>query len=159
MADAWEEAKSSNFPEDWENNYPVYHNPQTFIPTLATGYPKTYPVIGTLTRRSKGEITAFPEMGTIDIARLVAYETATRVGPAAAIAVGGFLKSLKRHYIKPNDVVMINIGEGIRRAPEFMNELIYTTSRVRSVNNCRTMDRSEFGKQIWKAIHRIQNSF
>jgi len=158
MADAWEKAKSSGFPEDWENTYPVYHNPKTFIPTLATGYPRTYPVISTLTRKSKGEITAFPEMDTINIARLVAYETATRIGPAAAIAVGGFLKSLKQRYIKQNDIVMINVGEGIRRAPEFMKKLIYTTSTVKSVKNCHTVDRTEFGKRIWKSIKKLQNS-
>jgi threonine synthase len=156
MADAWENAKANGFPKNWENTFPVYHNPETFIPTLATGYPKTYPVIGTLTRQSKGEIMAFPEMDTVKVARLVAYEKATRIGPAAAIAVGGFLKSLKHGHIKQNDVVMINIGEGIRRAPEFMNELIYTTSQAKSVKNCHPVDRAEFGQQIWRSINKMQ---
>jgi threonine synthase len=155
MADAWAEAKSKGFPKDWELSYPIYRNPNTCIPTLATGYPKTYPEIAKLTRESGGEIMAFPEFETPDMARWVAYETAVRIGPSAAIAMGGFLKALKNGYLKNGDVVLINIGEGIRRSPEFMNELIYQTSIVRSLADCRLARRTKYGNQIRDAIHRI----
>ncbi len=40
-----------------------------------------------------------------------------RIGPAAAIGLGGFFEALKRGLLRNGDRVLINIGEGIRRAP------------------------------------------
>jgi threonine synthase len=156
MADAWAEAKAGGFPEGWEKSYPIYHNPQTIIPTLATGYPKTYPVISRLTYDSGGEIISFPESKAVEMTRLVAFESATRIGPAAAIPVGGFFKSLKHRHIKNGDVVVLNIGEGIRRAPSFMEKLVYTTTTVKSLKNCKTVNRERFGEQVWNNIHKLQ---
>ena len=156
MADAWKNAKARGFPNGWEQEYPIYHNPETIIPTLATGYPKTYPVIGKLVRQSGGEIIDFNELELIDVARLVAFETSVRMGPAAAIAVGGFLKALKFGTIKDGDVVLINIGEGMRRSPEFMERLIYTTTdHVKSIRNCSLFDRQKVRQKLWKRISSI----
>ncbi|MGD2295580.1 MAG: pyridoxal-phosphate dependent enzyme [Candidatus Aminicenantes bacterium] len=152
MADAWAKAKKNGFPEGWEKSYPIYHNPETIIPTLATGYPKTYPEISKLVRESGGEINAFPEVDTIAVTRLVAYESAVRIGPAAAIAVGGFFKSLTDGLFVDGDVVMINIGEGIRRAPGFMSKLIYETTIVDKLEDCVMMDRGKYRKKLWDDI-------
>jgi threonine synthase len=150
MADAWSEAKKKKFPDGWEKSYPIYHDPETIIPTLATGYPKTYPFVSKLVYESGGEINDFPEVDTIPVARLVAYESAVRIGPAAAIAVGGFFRSLSDGHLKDGDVVIINVGEGIRRAPGFMSKLIYETTRVNTLDDCRLMDREKYRKKLWE---------
>jgi len=155
MADAWATAKAEGFPEGWENSFPIYTNPETMIPTLATGYPTTYPVLSKLVRESGGEIVAFPEQEAIAVARLVAYESAVRMGPAAAVAVGGFFVSLKNGSIRDGDIVMINCGEGMRRSPSFMEKLIYTGSDVASIDECKPSDRRVFGKEVWDAIEHM----
>lgn len=152
MADAWAEAKKKGFPEGWEKSYPIYHDPETIIPTLATGYPKTYPIVSKLVYQSGGEINDFPEVDTIPVTRLIAYESAVRIGPAAAIAVGGFFRSLSDSLLKDGDVVIINIGEGIRRAPGFMSKLIYSTTRVDTIEDCKLMDREKYKKKLWEDI-------
>ena len=150
MADAWEEAKSKGFPDGWEKTYPIYHNPETMIPTLATGYPTTYPVLSPVVRESGGEIISFDEQATVLMARLVAFKRSVRMGPAAAIVVGGFLKALRKGYIREGDVVLLNIGEGIRRAPEFMERMIYTSKKVKSVEECSLSDKEEYERQLWE---------
>ncbi len=152
MADAWTEAKQKNFPDGWEKSFPIYQNPETMIPTLATGYPKTYPVISKLVRESKGEINIFPEDDTLAVTRLVAYESAVRIGPAAAIAVGGFFKSLADGNLKDGDVVLINVGEGIRRAPSFMSKLILSSKQVKTLDECKLVDRENYRRKLWDAI-------
>ncbi|MBD3414948.1 MAG: pyridoxal-phosphate dependent enzyme [Candidatus Aminicenantes bacterium] len=152
MANAWAEAKKKGFPEDWEKSFPIYHDPKTIIPTLATGYPKTYPFVSKLVHESGGEINDFPEVDTIPISRLIAYESAVRIGPAAAIAVGGFFRSLSDGLLKDDDVVIINVGEGIRRAPGFMSKLIYKTTRVNTLDDCGLMDRDQYRKRLWEDI-------
>ena len=155
MADAWKTAKAEGFPDGWENSFPIYTNPQTMIPTLATGYPTTYPVLSKLVRESDGEIIAFPEEESISVARLVAYESAVRMGPAAAIAVGGFFFSLHNGSIRNGDIVMINCGEGMRRSPAFMEKLIYTGSDVSTIDECQPTDRRIYGKMVWDSIEQI----
>lgn len=152
MADAWAKAKKKGFPEGWEKSYPIYHDPKTIIPTLATGYPKTYPYVSKLVLESGGEINDFPEVDTIPITRLVAYESAVRIGPAAAIAVGGFFRSLNEGLLKDGDIIIINVGEGIRRAPGFMAKLIYSTSQVDTINDCELIDRDDYRKKLWEDI-------
>lgn len=150
MADAWEEAKSKGFPEGWEKTYPIYHNPETMIPTLATGYPTTYPVLSPLVRASGGEIISCDEQAVVLMARLVAFKQSVRMGPAAAIVVAGFLKALRKGHIREGDVVLLNIGEGIRRAPEFMERMIYTSKKVKSVEECFLSDKEEYEKRLWE---------
>ena len=156
MADAWEQAKAKGFPEGWEKTYPIYSDPQTIIPTLATGYPKTYPVLSPLVRESGGEIFAFKEEETVLMARLVAFERSVRMGPAAAIVVGGFLKALRRGYLRDGDVVMLNIGEGIRRAPRFMERMIRAAGLVRTLDECSPFDRKAYAKELWDGVERAE---
>lgn len=154
MADAWEEAKSKGFPEGWEKTYPIYHNPETIIPTLATGYPKTYPVLSPLVRESGGEIMDFDEEAVVLMARLVAFERSVRMGPAAAIVLGGFFTSLRRGYLKDGDIILLNIGEGIRRSPGFMEKMIFESKKVRKVGECDLFDRAEYRKKLWEAVEK-----
>lgn len=152
MADAWEKAKQENFPDGWENDYPVYRNPDTLISTLTTGDPKTYPILSKLVRRSRGEIIAFNEEKTIDVARLIAFETAVAIGPAAAIPVGGFLQSLEHGFIKDGDVILLNIGEGAKRSPDFMEKTIYTSKTISSIRETDLYKRDDIRSELWRSI-------
>jgi threonine synthase len=152
MAHAWEKAKSNSFPDSWLNDYPVYDNPETKIPTLATGNPATYPIIGELVKRSGGDIFSFEESKCEDVVRAVAFETLAGIGPASSIALGGFFKALKNGLIKNGDIVMINIGEGISRAPEFLNSLTYTEQKVSHTDECSPFDRKKLQRALWNKI-------
>ncbi len=152
MVHAWEKAKKNNFPEGWLNDYPIYDNPQTSVPILATGKPATYPIIGRLVKETGGDFVEFAEDKIIDITKLVAYETTLRVGAAAAVALGGFFESLKKGNLKSGDNVLINIGEGIQRSREFVEKMLYTTKHVSSIDDCERFDRNQYKKEVWKKI-------
>ena len=152
MALAWEKAKANNFPEGWLHDYPILENPYTKIPTLSTGNPTTYPIIADIVKRSHGEILSFDEDMALDIARLSTFHTTVKVGPAATVAIGGFYESLMKDAIHDNDVVLINIGEGAKRSPEFMTAMNYSTMEVNSVDECPRFDRSLYEKQLWNAV-------
>ena len=158
MAAAWAEAKKKKYPEGWEKTYPIYHNPRTGIATLAAGFPKTYPVLAPLVRESGGEILSFDEDATPLIARLVAFERSVRIGPAAAIGLGGFFEALKRGLLRNGDRVLINIGEGIRRAPEFLITMFQEKAEVATVDACRLSDRGGHRADIWNELEkRVMN--
>lgn len=152
MTQAWEKAKANNFPEGWQNDYPKIDNPQTKIQTLATGIPGTYPLIAEITKKSNGEIIRFDESKIADVARLVAYKTLEKIGPASAIGLGGFFESLKKGLLKDGDVVMLNLGEGIERAPFFMSELAYNADTVDSADQIVPFKREELESKLWDAI-------
>ena len=152
MAIAWENAVKNNFPEGWDKNYPVIENPPTAVPTLATGKPGTYPIIANLVRQSDGSIIQMEEAKIYDISRWIAYEQKVTMGPASAVCMGGFLNALKLGLIKDGETVLINTGEGVTRAPEFMEELIYTTTEVSSLDDCITHDREELREKLLKNI-------
>ena len=154
MAEAWQDAVESNFAEGWEKKYPVYENPRTTVPTLATGNPVTYPIIGNLVKDSGGEIISFEEKRLFDIVRAVAYESQVGIGPASAIALGGFFDSLASGSIKNGDAVMINIGEGIDRAPEFFEDLTYTEQEIDDVDDCELFDRNSLREKLWDKIEK-----
>lgn len=157
MTHGWDKAKKEGFPEGWLCDYPSYDNPQTKVPTLATGKPGTYPIIAELVHRTNGEILEFNEANLVDIARLIAYETTVRIGPAAAIAVGGFFEALSKGAIKDGDNVLVNVGEGVRRAPDFVEEMIYTTESVESVDECERFDRGVYRDQLWDKLNKMYN--
>ncbi len=150
MTAAWDSAKANDFPEGWENDFPIYDNPVTKIPTLANGNPQTFPIIGSLCKKTGGEIITFDEDLSTEVARLVAFESTIKIGPAATIAVGGFFEGLKKGLFKKGEKVMLNIGEGVQRSPELMEEMIYTTKSVSSVEDCEPVDRNNFKEELWK---------
>jgi len=82
MVQAWENAKAQNFPEGFEQNYPIIDNPQTSISILSTGNPATYPLIAQLVRKCKGNFIRIKENKVLDMARLVAFEREIHIGPA-----------------------------------------------------------------------------
>jgi len=151
MAAAWAKARAGNFPQGWENDYPIYDDPTTEISILATGNPGLYPLVGKAVRDTGGEIVSFPERYCVDTARLVAIETAVRIGPAAAVAVGGFLYGVRAGHIVSGDVVVVSVGEGIRRSPEFALKMVWSTD-VDDANPARPIDREKYRRSVQATV-------
>ncbi len=152
MYQAWQEAKATSFPEGWKTKYPIIDNPVTKVPTLATGNPASYPVIADLVKKSEGEMLEIAESKLVNVTRWVAYEQVVAMGPAAATAVLGFIQALKEKQIKNGEVVLLNIGEGIGRAPELLTEMNYTEESVGSVDECKRFDRATLREALAKKM-------
>lgn len=152
MYQGYQTAKENNFPPHWAQNYPVIENPITQVPTLATGNPGTFPIIAELVKKSDGDIIEINENKLAAVARWVAYEKIVSIGPAAATAVAGFIKSVQSGAIKNGDNVLLNIGEGIQRAPEFLIEMNYTEQTVNSVDDCPRFNRESLKQKLEKEI-------
>jgi len=88
----------------------------------------------------------------LDIARLATYYTTVKVGPAATVAIGGFFEALMKNSINNGDIVLINIGEGAKRSPEYMEAMNYSTVEINSVNECHRFDRTIYRHQLWNAL-------
>lgn len=155
MSDSWKSSKESGFISGWENKYKIIRNPKTMITTLATGNPNAYPILSRIVKNTNGEIISFSENKTTVIAQIVAFKVAVRIGPAAAVAVGGFFESLRNNLIKNGDIALIAIGEGIRRSPEFMSKLIYTTTEVNDIDDCLLSDRNTLKRKLWSALEKL----
>lgn len=149
MTMAWEQARLEGFTDGWEHRFPILDHPKTCIPTLANGNPQTYPILARLVYTTGGEFLTFNEELHVAVARLVSFETSVRIGPAAAIAVGGFFEALKSGTLQNGEKVMINIGEGIQRAPELLEKMIYTTENVSTVGDCLPFRRSDYRKSMY----------
>lgn len=143
MANAWKNAQKTHFLGDWNKSYEEVINPQTSIATLSTGNPYAYPEISQIIKRIDGHITSMDEKLAIDIARLMALKTSIRIGPAAAIGMGGFFKALSENKIRNSDSVMINIGEGMRRSPQFLNNLLQKSICVEDIKELEKYNLAE----------------
>ena len=152
MVRAWENAERNNFPEGFEKDYPILKSPQTEVPTLATGHPATYPLIARLVRQTGGTFLRISENKLVDFARLVAFERKVLLGPASAVCMAGFFKALKEGKISNNETVLVNTGEGTNRAPDFLEQMIYTTDHVSGIEDCKPYDKQLIEKQLWKAV-------
>ncbi len=156
QVDAWNKAKQNGFPEGWEYDYPIYENPKTLVPTIATGNPGLYPYLGRLVKRTNGEYFAIREELAVDMARLVAYEKAIKIGPASAIGLLGFFEALKHGALNDGESIFINMGEGVRRALSFVEELSYTTEEITGVEETHRFDRSKYKEFVWKPFENYQ---
>jgi threonine synthase len=152
MTMAWDQAKKEGFSEGWKNRFPILEHPLTRIPTLANGNPQTYPILANLVHSTEGEFLTFNEELHVDVAHLVAFETSVRIGPAAAIAVGGFFEALKTNTLRDGERVMINIGEGMHRAPELLDKMRYTTQNVATIEECLPSNRNDYRHQLYASF-------
>ena len=152
MVRAWEKAVELDFPEGYEFDYPVIDNPTTSIPILATGSPATYPIIAKLVKAAEGSFVRINEDDIVDYARLIAFESKVLLGPASAVCIAGFFESLKKGLIKDGETVLLNVGEGVRRAPEFVCKMIYSTKYVDNVDQCQPETMDSYREQLWNAI-------
>lgn len=152
MVQAWESAEAKGFPEGFEQTYPVLKNPQTAIPTLATGEPATYPIIAKIVQHSNGTFLRMCEEKLVDYGRLVAFERKIILGPASAVCIAGFFESLKKGLLKDGESILLNIGEGVRRAPDFVDQMICVSEQIDCVDECKPCQMSRRREQLWKAV-------
>lgn len=152
MVQAWEKAEKAGFPEGYEKDYPVIDAPETAVPTLATGNPATYPIIAKLVKKADGTFVRMREDKLSDYAKLVAFEQKVILGPASAVCIAGFFESLKKGLIKNGETVLLNTGEGVRRAPDFVNQMIYTSKHINNVDDCKPHTIEQYREQLWKAV-------
>jgi threonine synthase len=150
MVQAWENAKLQNFPAGFENQYPVIDNPPTKISILATGNPATYPLIAKLMRKCNGNFIRIEEDKVVDIARLVAFERKIHIGPASAVCISGLIKAIQSREIQNGQTVLVNMGEGIKRAPVFLQKLGFHIKQVSTVEDCQLPDINQFKKELWE---------
>jgi len=111
MAMAWGEAKRTDFSPGWIHRYPVLENPKTEITTLLTGNPKLFPRVGHAVHLSGGEILSVSEKLCGMVAGVMRLRSEIRIGPAASIAVNGFLNMIHRREVREGDEVVIAIGD------------------------------------------------
>lgn len=154
MVQAWEKAVKEDFPLNYENDYPIIDDPKTVIPILANGHPATYPLISKLVKESNGSFIRINEAKIADYARLIAYESKVLLGPASAVCISGFFESLRKGQIKNGETVLLNMGEGINRSPDFVNEMIYTSNIVDHVDQCKPHSMDYYRNQLWEAIEK-----
>lgn len=147
---AWNKAKANGFPEGWQNEYPIYENPKTLVPTIATGNPGLYPMLAKLVKQTNGEYFEVKEEMAVDAGRLIAYEKAVKMGPASAIAFLGFFEALKNNAIKDGQSVFINSGEGVRRALSFVEQTSYTLEEITCADDAKVFDRANYKDFVWK---------
>lgn len=121
MAASWQAARDANFPQGWEQRYETVAAPRSTVMTLATGTPVLYPLLAPRIREGGGEILSFPESSVPLIARLAGMEEQVLLGPAACVALGGFFRALHLGKLHNGDVVVLMIGEGAARSPQFLN--------------------------------------
>ena len=152
MVQAWEKAEAAGFPEGYEKDYPVIENPQTEVPTLATGNPATYPIVAKLVKSSGGAFLRMHEKKLLAVGKLIAYEQKVIPGPASAVGMAGFFIALKKGLIKNGETVLINLGEGPNRAPAFLEQMIYTSHNVSNVDECAPHSMNDYRAQLWKEV-------
>ncbi|MFP6756727.1 MAG: pyridoxal-phosphate dependent enzyme, partial [Alphaproteobacteria bacterium] len=152
MAQGWEAAVSDGFPDGWEKRFPVIESPETEIATLATGNPAAYPLLAPVVRETGGHIFSVREEFAMEIAKLVAAETSVRIGPAAAIGVQGLFAALRSGRISDGDVVVLNVGEGMRRSPGFMRSLVRKAGVVEDLADCEPFDRKSYIRRLWERV-------
>lgn len=121
MVQGWEKAVANNFPEGWENDYPVIDNPQTIVSILSTGNPGMFPIVAPIVKKSNGTFLRVKESELAHIAKTAKDQRNVYFGPAAAVCLAGFYKALESGEIKNGETVLINTGEGAARALDFKN--------------------------------------
>jgi threonine synthase len=136
MADGYQNAKQNNFKGDWNKKYPVYENPDTLITTIATGNPTLYSYVSSIVKKSDGDILSVDENFAKDTSKLIALTQGVMIGPAAAIAIEGYFKSLKNKLIKNGDLIIINIGEGIKRSPDYLEQFTKDEA-ITTIDECK----------------------
>lgn len=152
MVQAWEKAEEAGFPEGFENEYPIIENPQTEVPTLATGNPASYPILAKLVQKTGGSFLRMRENKLLSVGKLMAYEKKVIPGPASAVCMAGFFIALRKNKIKDGETVLINLGEGSNRAPYFLEQMIYTTKSVNSVEDCEPHSIDDFRTNLWNEV-------
>ena len=126
MVQGWEQAVATNFPSGWEMQYPIIDNPQTCVSILSTGNPGMFPVVAPIVRKSGGTFVRVKEKELIDLAAKIYKEKNLMLGPASIVCLLGFYQALIENQIKDVETVLVNVGEGAKRAKWFEKEVLNT---------------------------------
>lgn len=95
----------------------------------------------------------------VPLGKLISYEQKVIPGPASAVCVAGYFQALEKNLIKDGETVIVNIGEGPNRAPLFLEQMIYTTCEVESVEQCKPHEINGFREELWKEVAPILDSY
>jgi len=152
MAMAWDKAEKNGFPEGFEKDYPIIDNPQTCVPTLGTGNPATYPLLAGLVKKSGGTFVTVDEDKLVNFGKLMAFERKVLFGPASAVCMAGFFKALEKNLIKNGETVLVNLGEGVMRAPDFVYQMMDSASLINGAEECTHHEISDYRQAIWDGI-------
>jgi threonine synthase len=68
------------------------------------------------------------------------------------VCIAGFFIALQKGLIKNGETVLLNTGEGPNRAPLFLEQMIYTTRKVRNVEQCKPHEIENFREQLWNEV-------
>ncbi|MBO4371845.1 MAG: hypothetical protein J5826_02840, partial [Bacteroidales bacterium] len=98
------------------------------------------------------EIISFDESRLVDIARLITFKTGEKIGPASAVAMGGFFDALKKGLVKDGEIVMVNMGEGVDRASFFLEEYAYNEDFVSAADEIKPFSRKDLEFRLWRNI-------
>lgn len=123
MVQGWNNAVANNFPEGYENDYPVIAEPKTMVSILSTGNPGMFPIVAPIVRKSGGTFLQVKESAIVDFGKLVKKERGIYLGPASIVCLAGFYKALECGQIRNGETVLLNTGEGAARA-QFFKDLI-----------------------------------
>ena len=134
MANAYSEFINNNYSEKFLSEYEIIENPQTKITTLATGNPGLYPILSKMVHHTEGYIGSVPEDNIVDIFKFISLNETVKIGPAACISILGLFEALNNNRVKNGNKILINIGEGAKRSPEF-SEVFYEDKLINSVNS------------------------
>lgn len=149
MSKSWEKASASGFPSGFEKEYFKIENPKTQVPTLATGIPAAYPIVAKLVKKTNGEFITIEEDSIMDNVRLVANERKIMIGPASAVCVAGFFRALKNNLINNNETVLLNIGEGINRAPDIVEKIFSKSEeKIKNIDDICSINKQNNDKEI-----------
>ncbi|WP_187647905.1 threonine synthase [Nitrosophilus labii] len=154
MADAYQNAKKNDFKGNWFLEYPIYNNPDTKITTIATGNPTLYPYVAKIVKDSEGDIIGVDEEFTKLTTKLIAVLETVKIGPAAGIAIEGLFKAVRKNLIKDGDLVIVNIGEGAKRTPEYI--LQFALNKVISdIDECEIKTLEDEREKVIKHYKKI----
>lgn len=123
MVQGWERAEKNLFPEGFEKDYPIIEKPQTKVSILSTGNPGMFPIVAPIVKKSGGTFLRVKEDDLVKIASIAKNEQHVELGPASAVCLAGFYKALDKKQIENNSSILINIGEGAKRAKKFASLL------------------------------------
>ena len=152
MVQAWEKAEKTGFLEGYEKKYPIIDYPDTMVSVLATGNPTSYPILAKLVKNSDGTFIRVNENKLVDVAKLISFENNVMIGPASAVCIAGYFESLRKGLVKDGETVLLNIGEGVRSTPEFVEQMIYTSKDVDDAGQCNPHLIQSYWKQLWDAV-------
>ncbi len=123
MVQAWEKAKTNNFPEGYEKDFKAVDGSKTKVSILNAANPGMYPLVAPIVKKSEGDFVRVLESELPNFAAEVYRHKNAMIGPAGTVCLAGFYQAIKENKIKQGETVVINIGESSRRNAAFAEQV------------------------------------